>query len=120
MAVSETENQKHARLARELLDSADHHLMAGSPLKASQQLGEAADHAITAICQRRGWPHGEYAHYIKAADTLADELRDQGISWACDIAKSCGDNATYDWMKCRDLDRHRVNIRSMVETILGM
>ncbi len=58
-AEHETHQEKHARLARQLLDQADHELMAGDLLQSSEKLWGATSHALKAFCESRGWRHGK-------------------------------------------------------------
>lgn len=78
-AESKTHQQKHARLARQLLDQADHEMMAGDLFQSSEKLWGATSHALKAPCDSGGWRHGKYAQRHYAAKQLAEERGDSSI-----------------------------------------
>lgn len=118
-AEHETHQEKHARLARQLLDQADHELMAGDLLQSSEKLWGATSHALKAFCESRGWRHGKYAQRHYAAKQLSEERDDRSIFAYFKVAESCHANFYNDWMELQDLDENRVMIRWLVDQILA-
>lgn len=120
MTIGETEThqQKHARLARQLLDQADHEMMAGDLLQSSEKLWGATSHALKAFCESRGWRHGKYAQREHAVKRLATEKGDDTIRLSFRIAEACHANFYNDWLEFDVLDEHRRDIRQLVEKIL--
>lgn len=117
-AESETHQQKHARLARQLLDQADQEMMAGDLLQSSEKLWGATGHALKAFCESRGWRRGKYAQRHYAARQLAEERDDRSIFAYLKVAESCHANFYNDWMELQDIDENRVMIRWLVDQIL--
>ena len=116
---TETHLEKHARLARQLLDQADHEMMAGDLLQSSEKLWGATSHALKAFCESRGWRLGKYAQREHAAKRLATERDDDTIRLSFRIAEACHANFYNDWLEFDVLDEHRRDIRRLVEKILN-
>ena len=120
MASSETETpqEKHALLARQLLDQADHEMMAGDLLQSSEKLWGATSHALKALCESRGWRHGKYAQREYAVKRLTAELNRPAILDAFRVAEACHANFYNDWLTAVELEENRQAIHRLVETIL--
>ena len=120
MTADTTENhqQKHARLAWQLLNQADHEMMAGDLLQSSENLWDATSHALKAFCESQGWRHGADADRERAVKRLAAERQDENIRLSFRVAAACHANFTYDWMEVQDVDENRVIVRRLVEKIL--
>ena len=117
---SETHQQKHSRLAWQLLDQADQEMMAGDLLQSSAKLWGATGHALKAFCESRGWRHGKYAQRHHAVKALAAENpADESIPAAFKAAQACHANFYNDWMEVQDVDESSVVIRRLVEKILA-
>lgn len=117
--AAETHRQKHTRLAWQLLDQADHEMLAGDLLQSSEKLWGATSHALKAFCESRGWRHSKYAQREYAVKRLAIEKSDETIRMAFRIAESCHANSSYDWMEIDDVDENRIIVRRLVEKILA-
>ena len=115
----ETHQQKHTRLAWQLLNQADHEIMAGDLLQSSEKLWGATSHALKALCESRGWRHSKYAQLEYAAKQLAKERDDDSIRLAYRVAEICHANFSYDWMEFEDVDENRIIVRRLVEKILA-
>ena len=118
-AASETHQQKHARLARQLLDPADHEMTAGDLLQSSEKLWGATSHALKALCESRGWKHSKYAHREQAIKRLAAEQEDESIRASFRIAEACHANFYNDWLSAKELEDNREVIQRLVSEILG-
>ena len=116
---TETHQQKHSRLAWQLLDQADHEMMAGDLLQSSAKLWDATNHALKAFCESRGWPHSADADREHAVKRLAVEREDESIRLAFRVAAACHANFSYDWMEVQDVDESRVSVRRLVGKILA-
>ena len=103
-AAAETHRQKHTRLAWQLLNQADHEMMAGDLLQSSEKLWGATSRALKALCESRGWRHSKYAQREYAVKQLAKENDDDSIRLAYRVAEICHANYSYDWMEFEDVD----------------
>ena len=117
--AAETHRQKHTRLAWQLLDQADHEMLAGDLLQSSEKLWGATSHALKAFCESRGWRHSKYAQREYAVKRLAIAKSDETIRMAFRIAEACHANSSYDWMEISDVDENRIIVRRLVEKILA-
>ena len=113
--AAETHRQKHTRLAWQLLDQADHEMLAGDLLQSSAKLWGATSHALKAFCESRGWRHSKYAQCEYAVKRLAIAKSDETIR----IAEACHANFSYDWMEISDVDENRIIVCRLVEKILA-
>lgn len=116
---TETRQQKHARLAKRLLDQADHEILVGELLQSSEKLWGATSHALKAFCESRGWRHGKYSQRVYAVKELAAEKNDDSIIPAFKVAEACHANFYNDWLEFAILDEHWGDIRRLVEKILN-
>ena len=119
---SETHRQKHARLARQLLDQADHTLMTHDLPLTGEKLWHATLHAVKALCAARGWEYAGDDAYVQLLDfvkCLATARDDETIKLGFLMARHCHANFQYDWMEFDDLDENRVRIRRLVENMLA-
>ena len=118
--VTENHQQKHSRLAWQLLNQADHEMMAGDLIQSSEKLWGATSHALKAFCESRGWRHGKYAQRHHAVKELAAENpHDESILAAFRAAQACHANFYNDWMEVQDVDESRVVVRRLVTKILA-
>lgn len=117
-AGSETHQQKHARLARQLLDQADHEMMSGDLLQSSEKLWGATSHALKALCESRGWRHSKYAQREHAVKRLTVEWDRPAILDAFRIAEACHANFYNDWLTAEELEENRQSIHRLIATIL--
>ena len=116
----ESHQQKHSRLAWQLLNQADHEMMAGDLIQSSEKLWGATSHALKAFCESRGWRHSKYAQRHHAVKELAAENpADESILAAFRAAQACHANFYNDWMEFQDVDESRVVVRRLVTKILA-
>ena len=73
MQDTETQEEKHVRIARHFLDAADKLFDDGDYVQTSEKLWGAASHALKALCIRRRWPYGKYVQIRDAARRLSEE-----------------------------------------------
>ena len=115
---NETHQQKHTRLARQLLDQADHEMMAGDLLQSSEKLWGATSHALKAFCESRGWRHSKYAQREYAVKRFAAESSEPAILDAFRVAEACHANFYNDWLTAIELEENRLAIHTLITTIL--
>ena len=116
---TETNQQKHTRLAWQLLNQADHELTAGDLLQSSEKLWGATSHALKALCESRGWRHSKYGHRQEAVKRLAVERNDESISLSFKIAEACHANFYNDWLSAAELEENRHAIHGFIVSVLG-
>ena len=110
--------QEHINTAREFLDGSDREFAAGDALQGSEKLWGAFSHAVTAVCQERGWKYGSHRQIIDAAVQLAAEM---GIDAAGVLtARSFHANFYYGFLEDFEVEYGRPVVRSFVERILGL
>ena len=110
----------HLRSARDFLTAADREFAAGDRLQASEKLWCAASHAMTAMAQRRNWPHGSHRALKRAAQRLADETGDDALDTGFAAAEKFRANSSYDFMEDFELDADRPTVTDFVERLLAL
>ena len=109
---------KHARLARQLLEDARREIAAGDTVQGSEKLWGATSQALKAYCESHGLPHGKYAHRRHAVFELAERLNNPFVRSTFGVAESCHSNFYNDWMEQEHLDGYLPDIETLVNTIL--
>ena len=110
--------QKHARIAREFLEAADRYFEEGNIIQTSEKLWGATSHAAKALCIRRRWRHGKYAHIREAVQQFATETGDESIMAGYLIAHAHHLNFYTDAMEAEEADPARPIIRQVVDKLL--
>ena len=118
MTDAESTTDKHARLARQLLEDARREIMAGDTVQGSEKLWGATSQALKAYCESQGLPHGKYAHRRHAVFELAERLNHPFVRATFGVAQSCHSNFYNDWMEQEDLDGYLPDIETLVNIIL--
>ena len=118
MTNRESTIEKHARLARQLLDDAEREIAAGDTVQGSEKLWGATSRALKAYCESHGLPHGKYANRRHALFQLAEHLHEPFVRSAFGVAESCHSNFYNDWMEREHLDGYLPDITSLVNIIL--
>ena len=116
---TETRQQKHTRLAWQLLDQADYELADGDLLQSSEKLWGATSHALKAFCESRGWRHGKYAQREYAVKRLVAEWNRPAILDEFRVAEACHANFYNDWLTAVELEENRQAIYELITAILG-
>ena len=119
MLDTETQRQKHIRIARHFLEAADELFDQGDYVQTSEKLWGAATHALKALCIRRRWRHGKYAQIREAAGRLTQETGDGLFEAGYGFAYAQHLNFYTDAMEVHDIDFYRPTIRQMVESVLA-
>ena len=113
-----TQIHKHARIAREFLEAADGYFEEGNIIQTSEKLWGATSHAAKALCIRRQWQHGKYAHIREAVQRFATETGDESIMAGYLIAHAHHLNFYTDAMEPEEADPARPIIRQVVGKLL--
>ena len=120
MQETETQQQKHTRIARQFLEAADRFFDDGDYVQTSEKLWGAASHSLKALCIRRHWRHGKYPQIREAARRLTQETRDGLFEAGFGFAYAQHLNFYTDAMEAHDIDFYRPTIRRMVERVLAV
>ena len=118
MQANETASEKHARLARKLVDDARREIAAGDLVQGAEKLWGATSQALKSYCASRSLPHGKYHHRRRAVLELAARLENPGIRLAFGLAESCHANFYNDWMEQEQLDTYLPDIEELVRAVL--
>ena len=119
MQNTETQQQKHTRIARQFLEAADRLFDEGDYVQTSEKLWGATSHAMKALCIRRRWRHGKYTHIREAVRRLAEETGDESIMGGYLIAHAHHLNFYTDAMEAEEVDPARPIVRRLVEKLLA-
>ena len=111
MPDTETQEQENVLIARHFLDAADKLFDEGDYVQTSEKLWGAASHALKALCIRRRWPHGKYAHLREALQRLAEETQDNSLVTGFKIAYGNHLNFYTDAMEPEDVGTDRQIVR---------
>lgn len=118
MTDAESISDKHARLARKLLQDARREISAGDTVQGSEKLWGATSQALKAYCESQKLPHGKYAHRRHAVFELAERLDNPFVRATFGVAESCHSNFYNDWMEREHLDGYLPDIETLVNIIL--
>ena len=119
MENRETQVQKHTQIARQFLDAADEFFEQGDIIQVSEKLWGATAHALKAVCIRRRWRHGKYAHLRDAMNRLTEETGNGSLIDGFNIAYSHHLNFYSDSMEDEDVGTARARIRRLVDDIMS-
>ena len=119
MQRTESETDKHTRLARQLLEDARREIAAGDTVQGGEKLWGATNHALKAYCASYRLPHGRTNHRRRAVLSLADQLGNPFLRAAFAMAESCHGNFYNDWLEQEHLDRYLPDIEELVNIVLG-
>ena len=115
------EHVKTARKARQFLLDAYAEFADGDDCRpACEKLWQAAAHAIAAVAQQRGWPHGGAEARYAAVNRLAEELDDELLSSCYSAVKMFRDNAEFGFMEDFQLQSSRARARYFIERMLSL
>ena len=118
MQDTETQEEKHVRIARHFLNAADKLFDEGDYVQTSEKLWGATSHALKALCIRRRWPHGKYVQIRDAAGRLSEETGELIFTMGYGFAYHQHRNFYNDDLEPHDIDFERPYIREMVEKVL--
>ncbi len=112
--------EEHTQTTQQFLEQADAEFAAGDSPQGSEKMWGAASHAVMALAQQRDWPFGSHRSLKIAADRLAEEYNDPGISDGFLSAQQFHANFCHDFMEVDDLERGRESVRRFVARLLAL
>ena len=118
MQTNESQTEKHARLARQMMDQAKREVAAGDLTQGAEKLWGATTQALKSYCASHGMPHGKYQHRRRALMDLALRQDNPFVRSTFGVAQSCHSNFYNDWMEQEDLDSYIPDIEELVLIIL--
>ena len=118
MQRTESEIEKHTRLARQLLEDSRREIAAGDTVQGGEKLWGATNHALKAYCASYNLPHGRTNHRRRAFFGIARQLNSQFLDAAYAVAESCHGNFYNDWLEQEQLDRYLPVIEELVNIVL--
>ncbi len=119
MQTNESQTEKHARLAHQMLDQAKREVAAGDLTQGAEKLWGATTQALKSYCASHGMPHGKYQHLRRALMDLALRQDNPFVRSAFGVAQSCHSNFYNDWMEQEDLDSYIPDIEELVRILLN-
>ena len=119
MQDRQTQIKEHTQIVSEFLEAADRFFEEEDLIQVSEKLWGATAHALKAVCIRRRWRHGKYAHLREAARRLTEEIGDNSLFDGFTIAYSHHLNFYSDAMEAEDVGAARFRIRALVDEIMA-
>ena len=120
MTTREMTAQDHAATARHFLAESDREFAAGDHLPAAEKLYGAANHAVTAVAQQRGWQYESHRSMKNAIYRLETEYGDPFITAGFGIAEKFHKHFFHDNMEPYELEGEKPVVHEFVTRILAM
>ena len=120
MTTREMTVQDHARTARHFLAESDREFAAGDHLPAAEKLYGAANHAVTAVAQQRGWQYESHRSMKNAIYRLTNEYDDPFIALAFIAAEKFHKHFFHDNMEPYEIEGERPYVHEFVARVLAM
>ncbi len=112
--------QDHIETAQNFLDAADREFAAGDHLQASEKLWGAASHAVMAVAQQHGWPHGSHRAMKTTVSRLAERHDDQVLIGAFIAAEHFHANFYHDFMEDYEIAEDRPVVNDFVHRVIAL
>ena len=120
MTTREMTVQDHAATARHFLAESDREFAAGDHLQAAEKLYGAANHAVTAVAQQRGWQYESHRSMKNAIYRLTNEYDDPFIALAFIAAEKFHKHFFHDNMEPYEIEGERPYVHEFVARVLAM
>ena len=120
MTTREMTVQDHAATARHFLAESDREFAAGDHLPAAEKLYGAANHAVTAVAQQRGWQYESHRSMKNAIYRLTNEYDDPFIALAFIAAEKFHKHFFHDNMEPYEIEGERPYVHEFVARVLAM
>ncbi len=120
MTTREMTVQYHARTARHFLAESDREFAEGDHLPAAEKLYGAANHAVTAVAQQRGWQYESHRSMKNAIYRLTNEYDDPFIALAFIAAEKFHKHFFHDNMEPYEIEGERPYVHEFVARVLAM
>ena len=111
---------KHTQTAQELLAKSDRQFAAGEYREGSETLWRAAELAMVAVAQQRGWKHGSYKELLDAAERLSDERNDRSFVTQISVAEMFHENSVYGFLEDYEPDMIKPTVHRFVSRTLAL
>ena len=111
---------EHTQTAQELLAKSDRQFAAGELRQGSETLWRAAELAMTAVAEQRGWKHGNYKELFYAAKRLSEEQNDSSFSNEFGIAEMFRENSTYGYLEDYEPDAFKHIVHQFVHRTFSL
>ena len=111
---------EHTQTAQELLAKSDRQFAAGELRQGSETLWRAAELAMTAVAQRRGWKHGSDKDLFYAAKRLSEEQDDASFFRQFGIAEMFRENSIYGYLEEYEPDMLKPSVHRFVDQALEL
>ena len=112
--------REHREVAQEFLESADRYFAAGDKLQGSEKLWGAASHALIVIISERGWSGTRRRDMKNAAERLAAEYGDRGISEGYLAAEKFHRNFYHGFLEDYEIELDGPKVHDFVARILAL
>ncbi len=120
MTTREMTTQDHAATALHFLAESDREFAAGDHLQAAEKLYGAANHAVTAVAQQRGWQYESHRSMKNAIYQLSREHGDLSVVSAFTTAEKFHKHFFHDNMEPYEIEGERPVVHELVARVLAM
>ncbi|MXY45778.1 MAG: hypothetical protein F4Y44_02110 [Chloroflexi bacterium] len=111
---------EHTRTAQELLAKSDKQFAAGEYREGSKTLWRAAEIAMTAVAEQRGWKHSDYKELLQAGKLLAQEQGNKSIYTGFGAARLFYDNSRFGFLEDYELDAFAPPTHDFINRMLSL
>ena len=111
---------EHTRTAQELLAKSDRQFAAGEYREGSETLWRAAELAMIAVAEKRGWKHGSYKELLDAAKRLSAEQGDASFVTQFIVAEMFHQNFIYGFLEDYEPDMIKPTVHRFVHQTLAL
>ena len=111
---------EHTRTAQELLAKSDTQFAAGEYREGSETLWRAAELAMTAVAEQRGWKHGGYKELLNAAERLSEERNDASFFTQFSVAEMFHENFIYGFLEDYEPDMIKPTVHRFIHRALAL
>ena len=112
--------ERHASLARELLDASDKSFVSGDRIQGSEELWGAATHAVMAVVSHLGWKWDMEELLKETVANLAVESEDLFLGVGFDAAIKFHHNFYDGEMGEREIEAECPKVHRFVNTVLSI
>ena len=112
--------QDHVQTAQDFLEESDREFAKGDDLQASEKLWGAASHAVIAVAQEHGWPHGSHSAMKRAVRRLAEQYDDPVLPGGFGFAEKFHANFYHGFMEDFDLESDRPMVSDFVRRVIAL
>ena len=112
--------QDHVQTAQDFLEESDREFAKGDDLQASEKLWGAASHAVIAVAQEHGWPHGSHSAMKRAVRRLAEQYDDPVLPGGFGFAEKFHANFYHGFMEDFDLESDRPMVSDFVHRVIAL